>query len=59
MQMVLFPINPTSALDPGKDWMEFVIEGETCARIMLIVARMEKSAVLMDVRETVLNLVSL
>ena len=39
--------------------MEFVIEGETCARIMLIVERMEKSAVLMDARKTVLNLVSL
>lgn len=56
--MVLFPINPISAPDPGKDWMEFVTEGETCARIMLTVEKMEKSAVLMAVRMTVLNLVS-
>lgn len=53
MQMVLFPVNPISALDPGKDWMEFVIEEETCARIMLTVERMEKSAALMAVRKIV------
>jgi len=38
--------------------MEFVIEGETCARIMLTVERMERSVVLMAVRKTVLNLVT-
>lgn len=51
--MVLFPVNPISALDHGKDWMEFVIEGETCARVMLTVERMEKSAALMAVRKIV------
>lgn len=38
--------------------MEFVIEGEICVRVMLIVERMEKNVVLMDVRKIVLNLVS-
>ena len=58
MKMVLFPTNPISVPGPGKDWMEFVTEGETCARIMLTAERMERSAVLMDVKKTVLNLVS-
>jgi len=57
--MVLFSVNPISALDPGKDSMEFVIEGETCARMMPTVERLETSAVLMAVRKTVLNSVSL
>lgn len=56
--MVLLLINPTSVPAPGKDWMESVTEEETCARIMLTVAKMEKSAVLTAAKRTVLNLVS-
>ena len=58
MKMVLFPVNPISVPVPGKDYMEYVTDGETPAKTMLTAERMERSAVLMDVKTTVLNLVS-